>query len=86
MPELRRRWQGKSQEEMKNYTNSQIAALIDEHIHSARDRDILKMRFIDGFTYSVISDRIFEKHKVPISPRQISSIISRDMAKLSTYL
>lgn len=29
---------------MKDYTNSQICALIDEHIHSERDRRILKRR------------------------------------------
>ena len=32
------------------YTNSQIKALIDEYIHSKRDREILYMRFVDGVT------------------------------------
>lgn len=71
---------------MKEYTNSQISALIDEHIHSARDRDILKLRFIGGYTYDVISEKIYDIHKIPISPRQISSIISRDSIILDKHL
>lgn len=71
---------------MKEYTNSQISALIDEHIHSARDRDILKLRFIEGYTYDVISEKIYDIHKIPISPRQISTIISRDSIKLDKHL
>ena len=30
------------------YTNSRIAALIDEYIHSERDRKLIKRRLIDG--------------------------------------
>lgn len=41
---------------MKDYTNSQIAALIDEHIHSERDRQILKRRFIDGCCYEALAE------------------------------
>lgn len=33
---------------MKEYTNSEIAAVIDEVVHSSRDREILKRRYIDG--------------------------------------
>ena len=32
----------------KEYTNSQICALIDEHIHNERDRAILKRRLCVG--------------------------------------
>ncbi len=35
---------------MPEYTNSQIRALIDEYIHSERDREILKRRLIDGMS------------------------------------
>lgn len=42
---------------MKEYTNSQIAQIIDEHIHSERDRQILKSRFIDGLTYEKIAEK-----------------------------
>lgn len=54
-----------------NYTNSQMASLIDEYIHSARDREILKDRFIDGLTYSQLED----KHG--LSERQIKRIIKK---------
>lgn len=39
-----------------NYTNSQIRELIDEHIHSERDRSILKRRFIDGIHYEPLAE------------------------------
>ena len=32
------------------YTNSQMQSIIAEHIHSDRDRSILKMCYIDGLT------------------------------------
>ena len=41
---------------MKDYTNSQICALIDEHIHNARDRDLLKARFCDGIIFEQLSE------------------------------
>ena len=53
------------------YTNSRMAELIDEYIHSARDRAILKDRFIDGLTFSELED----KHG--LSERQIKRIVKR---------
>lgn len=41
---------------MKEYTNSQIALVIDEYIHSERDRRILKRRFIDGICYEPLAE------------------------------
>ena len=41
---------------MKDYTNSQISHLIDEHIHSERDRAILKRRLIDGVLYEPLAE------------------------------
>ena len=38
------------------YTNSQIRELISEYIHSERDRDILKRRFIDGICYEPLAE------------------------------
>lgn len=45
------------------YTNSEISALIDEYIHNARDRAILKRRLIDGITY----ERLAEEFTLSIS-------------------
>ncbi len=45
----------KSQEIMQ-YTNSHIEYVIDEHIHSERDRAILKRRLIDGICYEPLAE------------------------------
>lgn len=56
---------------MKEYTNSQIATLIDEYIHSQRDREILKDRFINGLTFSELSGKYY------LSERQIKRIVAK---------
>ena len=38
------------------YTNSQVEAIINEHIHSQRDRAILKRRLIDGICYEPLAE------------------------------
>lgn len=53
MSPLSRLWKGS---EVKEYTNSQIIAVIDEYIHSERDRRMLKRRLIDGLTYGQIAE------------------------------
>ena len=51
------------------YTNSQIKALILEHVHSARDRKILYRRLVDGITY----ERLAEEFEMSVS--QVKRII-----------
>ena len=51
------------------YTNSQIKALICEHIHSARDRKILYRRLVDGITY----ERLAEEFQ--LSVREVKKIV-----------
>lgn len=41
---------------MIEYTNSGVILLIDEYIHSERDRKILKRRLIDGITYEGLAE------------------------------
>lgn len=41
---------------LKEYTNSYIAYLVDEYIHSERDRAILKRRLIDGVLYEALAE------------------------------
>lgn len=56
------------------YTNSEMERIIDEYIHSSRDRLICKMCFIDGITHEKISE-----HKdIDLTPRQVSNIISKN--------
>lgn len=58
------------------YSNSQIALLIDEYIHSKRDRDILKRRFIDGICYEPLADEF------DMSVRQIKNIVYKSEKRL----
>ena len=49
--------------------NSEIESRISEFIHSERNRNILRMKLIDGLTYERIAEI------VDMSPRQISNIV-----------
>lgn len=62
------------------YSNSQIAVIIDEWIHSERDRAIMKRRLIDGIT----QERLAEEFDMSV--RQIKRIIYKNMDKLSTHI
>ena len=63
---------GKDQKQkMIEYTNSQISAVIDEHIHSERDRAILKRRLIDGICFEPLAEEF------DMSVRQIKDIVYR---------
>ena len=54
---------------MIEYTNSQIAELIDERIHNERNRKILKRRYIDGICFEPLAEEF------NLSVRQIKNII-----------
>ena len=66
--------------DMKDYTNSQICALIDEHIHSDRDRQILKRRLIDGCCFEPLAEEF------GMSDRQIMRIVYKLQERLFRYL
>ena len=53
------------------YTNAEISSIIDDVIHSERDRAILKRRLIDGVIYDNLA---FEFN---ISERHIKEIVYR---------
>lgn len=55
----------------EDYKNSDISALIDEYVHSQRDRDILKDRFVNGLTFGELSDKYY------LSERQIKRIVAK---------
>ena len=57
-------------------TNSQLAEMIGEHIHSERNRQIMKMKLIDGYTYEKIAEI------VDMSPRYIRSLVKRRTDRL----
>lgn len=70
----------KNQGEMIEYTNSQIAGIIDEVIHSERDRAILKRRLIDGRTFEQLSEEF------SISVRCVKNIVYKQQSKVFSNL
>jgi len=62
------------------YTNSQMTELINEYIHSERDRAILIDRFINGYTFETIA----EKHD--LSVRQVKRIVKKADGLLLNFL
>lgn len=55
--------------DFEDIPNSRIAYLIDEYVHSERDRAILKRKFIDGLTFEQL------EYEFGISDRQIKNIV-----------
>ena len=60
-------------------TNSEISERISENIHSQRDRDIMRLRLIDGLTYEKIAET------TELSPRYIRALVRKllDNLKIS---
>lgn len=65
---------------MVEYSNSQISFLIDEYIHSDRNRAILKRRLVDGICFEPLAEEF------DLSVRQCKNIIYREQAKLFKHL
>ena len=70
----------KDQMTTKEYTNTQIAELIDEYIHSERDRRIMKSRYIDGLTFKELED------KYHLSERRIKAICYKEFDRLLNHI
>lgn len=62
------------------YTSSQISALIDEYIHSARDRAILKRRLIDGICFEPLAEEF------DLSPRHVKTIVYKAQEALFKHI
>lgn len=52
-------------------TNSEIETAINEHIHSARDRAIIRDRLIDGMTFGELEG------KYHLCVRQLARIVKK---------
>jgi hypothetical protein len=59
--------------------NSELRAMIDEWIHSSRERDMLKDHLIDGMTYEKMAE------KYDISVRWMKHLMCRNMHKLISH-
>lgn len=62
------------------YSNSEISALIDEYVHSERDRKLLKRRLIDGILYERLAEEF------DLSVRQTKAIIYRQQERVLRHL
>jgi predicted DNA-binding protein YlxM (UPF0122 family) len=62
------------------YTNSQVRSLIDEHIHSERDRRLLSRRLIDGICLEALGEEF------QLSRRQVWSIVKKGEATLFKHI
>ena len=65
---------------MRDYSNSEISEIIDEYIHSERDRALLKRRLIDGIT----QERLAEEFD--LSVRQVQRLIYRLQDKVLRHI
>ena len=65
---------------MIEYTNSQIRALIDEHIHSERDRLILKRRLCDGIRFEALAEEF------DLSTQRVKTIVYRAQDRLFRHV
>ena len=72
--------EGTQKVDLSDVKNSDISNVIDEYIHSERDRKILKRRLIDGITY----DRLAEEFDMSI--RQIKAIVYKSEEKLFSHI
>lgn len=65
---------------LPQYGNSQMDALINEYVHSERDRRILHRRLIDGICYEPLAE------EVGMSPRQVKAIVNKSLKQIIPYL
>lgn len=61
---------------MTEYTNSRMEILIDELVHSERNRKILKARLIDGLCFEPLAE------KFGLSVQQVKTIVYKEQIRL----
>ena len=65
---------------MIDYTNSDIERLIEEHIHSERDRAIMKRRLIDGICFEPLAEEF------DLSVSQVKRIVYKLEQKIFQFI
>ena len=65
---------------LEDLSNSEIAYLIDEYIHNARDRSLLKDRLIDGMRFEPLAE------KYDLSVRHTKTLVYRAEERLFRYI
>ena len=74
---MSRNWESKG---IIEYTNSHISWLIDEYVHSERDRKIIKRRLIDGICFEPLAEEF------DLSVRQVKNIVYRSERKIFSHI
>lgn len=62
------------------YSNSQMKALIEEWIHSERDRAILQRRLVDGISFERLAEEF------DLSTRYVKTIVYKNEQILFSHL
>lgn len=62
------------------YSNSEISTIIDEWIHSERDRAILKRRLIDGICFEPLAEEF------DLSTRHVKTIVYKAQEALFKHI
>lgn len=65
---------------MGDLSRTEILSLINEWIHSARDREILKRRWLDGIYYEPLAEEF------DLSVRHVKRIVHDAQAKLAKHI
>lgn len=65
---------------MPEYRNSDMCLIIDEYIHNARYRDLLRLRLCEGLTYEEIAEA------VNFSPQHVKHICKKYKAFLMRHI
>lgn len=60
--------------------NSEIIELINEYIHSERDRNIMKRRLVDGICFEPLAE------EMDLSTLQVKRIVYKQSEVLSHYI
>lgn len=61
-------------------SNSTISVLINEWIHSERDREILKMSLVDKISYEIIAEHF------KMSGKQIGRIVRKGVSEIIIHI
>ena len=65
---------------LEDLSNSEIAHLIDEYIHNARDRSLLKDRLIDGVRFEPLAE------KYDLSVRHTKTLVYKAEERLFRHI
>ena len=65
---------------MIEYTNSQVTQVINEHVHSERDRNIMIDRLVNGLCYEPLAE------KYDLSVTQVKRIIYKLQMVVFKYI